>query len=183
MKLIKYSVIYLSLYTLVFGFVYPGISTVIGQLVFNEKANGSIIKLNDRAIGSKLIGQSFTNLKYFVGRPSATSPAPYNPASSSGSNQTLSNPALQLAIKERVASFPNSKVIPIDLVTSSGSGLDPEISIASANLQAPQIAMNRGISQALVQKIISEKALSKIVGLFGEPRVNVLELNLELDNL
>lgn len=183
MKLIRNSILYFSLYTLALGVLYPGITTIIGAILFSDKANGSIIENKNIAVGSKLIGQNFTEQKYFWGRPSATSPTPYNPASSSGSNQPLTNPALQQLIKERSSSFPEAKAIPIDLVTASGSGLDPEISIASANLQAPRIAAARGVNLAIVQKIISENSLQKIAGLFGEPRVNVLQLNLELDKL
>jgi K+-transporting ATPase KdpC subunit len=175
------------LLTILTGILYPVLVTVIAQLVFPAQANGSLIEENGTVVGSALIGQSFTSPKYFWGRPSATSPEPYNASSSSGSNLGPSNPALLDAVKARVdalhaADPTNTLPVPVDLVTASASGLDPDISVANAMLQAPRVAAVRGLSEEELRSLIEEHITSRDLGVFGEPRVNVLELNLALES-
>jgi K+-transporting ATPase ATPase C chain len=172
--------------TVICGVVYPYAVTGIGQLAFASQANGSMITRNGQTVGSSLIGQSFSSPKYFWGRPSATGPMPNNASASSGSNLGPLNPAQIDAVKGRIdalkAADPgNTAPIPVDLVTASGSGLDPEISIAAAQYQAGRIARARNISVEQVQALIKQHSLPQFFGFFGEPRVNVLELNLALD--
>ncbi len=174
--------------TLVCGVLYPVVVTGIGKLAFPDQAAGSLIVKDGKVIGSRLIGQEFSAPKYFWGRVSATSPMPYNATSSSGSNFGPSNPALMDEIKGRIAALMaadpgNNKAIPVDLVTSSGSGLDPEISLAAAYYQADRVARERKISVDAVRGEINAHQLVRYFGFFGEPRVNVLELNLALDKL
>jgi K+-transporting ATPase ATPase C chain len=176
------------LLTVVTGIVYPLLVTGVVQLAFPEKANGSLIRKEGGYAGSELIGQPFDDPKYFWGRPSATPDFPYNSASSSGSNLGPSNPALVEAVKARVEAFQtsdpgNHSSIPIDLVTSSGSGLDPHISPAAALFQAPRVARVRGLSEDQVQRLVDEFTEPRQWGFLGEPRVNVLKLNLALDRL
>jgi len=176
------------LLTVVTGFLYPLLVTGIAQLAFPEKANGSLIRGDHGFVGSELIGQPFDDPKYFWGRPSATPDFPYNSASSSGSNLGPSNPSLVEAVKARVEAFQkadpgNPSSIPIDLVTSSGSGLDPHISPAGALYQAPRVAWIRGLSEEQVRKWVEKFTESRQWGFLGEPRVNVLRLNLALDGL
>lgn len=170
------------------GIVYPMAVTGIAKVLFPEAADGSLIVQNGKPVGSKLIGQNFADPKHFWGRPSATSPQPYNGTASSGSNQGPLNPALKDAVKARIdalkASDPTQTApIPVDLVTASGSGLDPQISPAAARWQAPRIARIRGLSVAEVRKLIDAHTEGRQLGLLGEPRVNVLTLNLALDRL
>jgi len=170
------------------GIVYPVAVTGIAKVLFPDAAEGSLIVVNGKPVGSRLIGQNFTDPKYFWGRPSATGPMPYNAGASSGSNQGPLNPALQDAVKARIdalkASDPTQTApIPVDLVTASGSGLDPEISPAAARWQAPRIARIRGLSEAAVNTLIDTHTEGRQFGLLGEPRVNVLTLNLALDRL
>ncbi len=160
----------------------------IAQGLFQNKANGSLIYRNGQAIGSSLIGQQFDNPKYFWGRLSATSPVSFNAVSSSGSNLGPSNPTLLDAVKARIkmlkeADPVNITPIPVDLVTYSASGLDPHISIAAAYYQIPRIAHMRGLSQDLLKKIVNQHTYGRFLGIIGEPVVNVLEVNLELDKL
>jgi len=174
--------------TIVCGVFYPYAVTGIGQAVFPDQANGSLIQRGGITVGSRLIGQSFTSPGYFWGRPSATAPMANNGAGSGGSNQGPLNPALIEAVKGRVdalkAADPgNTLPIPVDLVTTSASGLDPEISIAAARYQAGRIAAARGIPQAAVDALIAKHRQEALFGIFGEARVNVLELNLALDAL
>ena len=176
------------LLTVVTGIVYPLLVTGVVQLAFPEKANGSLIRKEGGYAGSELIGQPFDDPKYFWGRPSATPDFPYNSASSSGSNLGPSNPALVEAVKARVEAFQtsdpgNHSSIPIDLVTSSGSGLDPHISPAAALFQAPRVARVRGLSEDQVQRLVDEFTEPRQWGFLGEPRLNVLKLNLALDRL
>jgi potassium-transporting ATPase KdpC subunit len=176
------------LLTLVTGLIYPGVVMVIGQLVFPSQANGSVIERGGKAVGSSLLGQPFTDPKYFWSRPSATSPQPYNGAASSGSNQGPMNPALATAVRERIAALRaadpgNTKPVPIDLVTASASGLDPHISPAAAQYQAVRIARIRGLDVSRVEQLIARHTEGRTLGILGEPRVNVLELNLALDML
>lgn len=173
-------------FTILTGILYPGLVTLIAQTFFPIQANGSLILKDDQTIGSELIGQQFTNPKYFWGRVSATSPSAYNAAASSGSNLGPTNPALITLVKERVNNLKQYEtpegLVPIDLATSSGSGLDPHISPAAAEYQVPRIAKIRNLSEAKLRELVSRNTQGRQFGLFGEPRVNVLELNIALDN-
>jgi K+-transporting ATPase ATPase C chain len=188
LKELKPALLMLALLTVLTGGVYPLLVTGIAQGLFPHQANGSLIEQNGKVVGSELIGQPFSDPKYFWGRPSATGPLPYNASASSGSNLGPLNPALKDAIKARIdalkASDPaNTAPIPVDLVTASGSGLDPHISPAAARWQAPRIARLRGLSEAEVSKLIDAHTQGRQLSLLGEPRVNVLALNLSLDHL
>jgi K+-transporting ATPase ATPase C chain len=174
------------LLTLLTGVVYPMVVTGVAQVAFDRQANGSIVKSGDRIVGSELIGQAFSSPKYFWGRPSATGPQPYNGGVSSGSNQGPINPALATAVKERIAALRaadpgNTAPVPVDLVTASGSGLDPHISPAAAQYQVARVARARNIAPEAVRKLVQRATTGRTWGIFGEPRVNVLELNLSLD--
>ena len=176
------------LLTVLTGFIYPLVVTGVAQLMFPARAAGSIVTRDGHAVGSRLIGQSFGDPKHFWSRPSATTPQPYNGTASTGSNLGPLNPALRDAIRSRVAALRaadpgNSAPVPIDLVTASGSGLDPEISLAAANYQAARVARARGLAAGRVQALIARHAEGTLLGVLGEPRVNVLELNLALDAL
>jgi len=169
------------------GVAYPLLVTGIAQVVFPHAANGSLIVANGKTLGSELIGQPFDDPKYFWSRPSATSPQPYNGASSSGSNQGPLNPALADAVKDRIKALrdadpSNDAPVPIDLVTASASGLDPHISVAAAQYQVQRVAKARGLDVGKVQAIIDAHTEGRTLGIFGEPRVNVLESNLALDS-
>jgi len=175
----------LLLLTAITGVVYPLAITGIAQVVYPNQAKGSLILEDGRAIGSELIGQPFDAPEYFWGRLSATEPFPYNAAASSGSNLGPTNPALLEAAEARVKALHdidrgNTQPIPVDLVTASGSGLDPHISVAAALYQVPRVARARGVSQAQVRVLVEECTEGRQWGLFGEPRVNVLRLNLAL---
>jgi K+-transporting ATPase ATPase C chain len=172
--------------TVLTGVIYPLAVTGVGQLLFPYAANGSIVTVNGKPVGSELIGQPFSAPGHFWSRPSATGPQAYNAAVSSGSNLGPLNPALTDAVKARIAALRaadpgNDKPVPVDLVTASGSGLDPEISLAAAYYQAARIAKTRGLSVAKVQALIAQHAARPWLGIFGEPRVNVLKLNMALD--
>jgi potassium-transporting ATPase KdpC subunit len=174
------------LLTAVVGFIYPLIVTGIGQVAFPEQAAGSLIVKEGKAIGSRLIGQSFTEPKYFWSRPSATGPYPYNASASTGSNQGPLNPALTDAVKARIEALKtadptNTAPIPVDLVTASASGLDPHISVAAANYQLERVARARGLSALTVAALVTKHTEGRLLGFLGEPRVNVLGLNLALD--
>lgn len=174
------------LLTLLTGVVYPLVVTGVAQAAFGRQANGSIVTSGDRSVGSELIGQAFSSPKYFWGRPSATSPQPYNASVSSGSNQGPISPALATAVKERVAALraadpTTTAPVPVDLVTASGSGLDPHISPAAAEYQVARVARARNIAPGEVRKLVQRATQGRTWGIFGEPRVNVLELNLSLD--
>jgi len=176
------------LLTVLTGFLYPLVVTGLAQLLFPARAAGSLVTRDGHAVGSRLIGQSFSDPKYFWSRPSATTPQPYNGTASTGSNLGPLNPALRDAIKPRVAALRaadpgNSAPVPIDLVTASASGLDPEISLAAANYPAARVARARGLAPERVQALIAQHAEGTLLGVLGEPRVNVLELNLALDAL
>ena len=168
------------------GVAYPLLVTGIAQAAFPHAANGSIVTVDGQAVGSTLIGQSFSAPKYFWSRPSATGPMANNGVASGGSNWGANNPALADAVKARIdalhaADLSQKKAVPIDLVTASGSGLDPDISLAAALYQMPRIARARGIREQAVQDLIDAQARMPWLGVVGEPRVNVLALNLALD--
>jgi len=176
----------LLLFTVVTGIVYPLVVTGIAQAVFPSQANGSLIVKDGKVLGSTLIGQTFDQSKYFWGRPSATSPFGYNAAASAGSNLSPTNPALIAALQGRVdalhAADPgNTAPVPVDLVTGSSSGLDPHISPAAALYQVPRIARERKLSADAVRALVDQHTEGRFLGLLGEPRVNVLTLNLALD--
>ena len=174
--------------TVLTGIAYPLAVTGIGQAVFAEQAAGSLIARNGQPVGSSLIGQQFSDPKYLWGRPSATSPTPYNASASGGSNLGPLNPALTDAVKARVealrAADPgNTAAVPVDLVTASASGLDPHISAAGAQFQAARIARVRRLPVQTVQQLMAKHTEGRLFGLLGEPRVNVLQFNLALDAL
>lgn len=181
------AIVVFSALTLVCGVVYPLVVTGIGSVAFASQAGGSIVERNGKAVGSSLIGQSFSSPQYFWGRPSATAPMPNNASGSSGANQGPTNPALADAVKGRVEALKaadpsNALPIPVDLVTASASGLDPEISVAAAQYQVNRIAAARKIAPDRVTKLVSASTLPQYAGFFGEARVNVLALNLALDS-
>ena len=178
----------LLIFTVLTGLVYPLVVTGIAQLAFPRQANGSLIVANGKTVGSSLIGQQFTDPKYFWGRLSATGPYPYNASASSGSNLGPTNPALLDEAKARIAALKaadpsNTQLIPVDLVTSSGSGLDPDISVAAALYQLPRVARLRGQSESAVRTLVDKYTQGRMLGFLGEPTVNVLQLNLALDAL
>jgi len=185
-KEIRPAVVSFLLLTLLTGIAYPLVVTGISQAVMTDKANGSLIMKDGKAVGSSLIGQSFSDPKYFWSRPSATSPMPNNPTGSSGSNLGPTNPALTDAVKSRVQALRdadpgNQQPVPVDLVTASASGLDPHISPAAAYYQLARVARIRNLSPDVVGKLVEEHTAGRQFGILGEPRVNVLELNLALD--
>jgi K+-transporting ATPase ATPase C chain len=180
------ALILLALLTVLTGVVYPAVVTAIAQLVFPHQANGSLIVKDGKVVGSVLIGQPFDDPKYFWGRPSATSPFAYNAASSSGSNLSPTNPALIKSVQARVdalrAADPgNSAAVLVDLVTASGSGLDPHISPAAALYQVSRVAKARKLQPDAVRALVERHTEGRQLGFLGEPRVNVLALNLALD--
>ncbi len=188
LKQFKTALIFLGIFTVITGIIYPLFVTGIAQAFFHRQANGSLIEENGTVYGSELIGQPFSDPKYFWGRLSATTSFPYNAAASSGSNYGPSNPALFNAVQARIDALKevdpdNNAPIPVDLVTSSGSGLDPDISIAAANYQVARVARYRGLSEEQVSELVSKYTEGRQLGILGEPRVNVLKLNLALDSM
>jgi K+-transporting ATPase ATPase C chain len=174
------------LLTVLTGVVYPAVVTLVGRVLFPQQVTGSVIDHNGRAVGSSLLGQTFSSPKYFWGRPSATSPQSYNGALSSGSNQGPTNPALESAVKDRIAALRaadpgNTARVPVDLVTASGSGLDPQISPAAAEYQLARVARTRGLPEEQVRRAVQAATSGRTLGVLGEPRVNVLQVNLALD--
>ena len=173
--------------TVATGVVYPLVVTGVAKAVFPRQAAGSLIVQDGKTVGSSLIGQNFTDPRFFWGRPSATSPMANNGQGSGGSNLGPLNPALTDAVKARVealrAADPGNKAaVPVDLVTASASGLDPEISVAAAEYQVPRIARLRGLSAQVVEDIVARHVQGRTLGILGEPRVNVLDMNLELQH-
>jgi K+-transporting ATPase ATPase C chain len=194
---IRPAIVVLVALTLITGLVYPLAVTGIAQLIFPRQANGSMIARDGKVVGSELIGQDFTSDKYFHGRPSATTApdpkdasktvaAPYNAANSGGSNLGPSNKALVDRVKSDIATLQKQNPgtsVPIDLVTTSGSGLDPDISPEAATFQVARIAKARGLPAERVQQLVEDNSEGRWLGLLGEPRVNVLQINLALDRL
>ncbi|MDG4548973.1 MAG: potassium-transporting ATPase subunit KdpC [Candidatus Contendobacter sp.] len=186
--LIRPAVTLFILLSIVTGLIYPLLVTGIGQALFPKQAAGSLIERDGKPVGSRLIGQNFTDPKYFWGRPSATSPYPNNAAASSGSNLGPLNPALKEAVESRVKTLReadpgNTAPVPVDLVTASASGLDPHIGPAAAEYQVARVARARGLAPEIVRNLATQQTEDRQWGVFGEPRVNVLELNLALDQL
>jgi K+-transporting ATPase ATPase C chain len=171
--------------TLLTGIVYPLVVTVVAQIAFPDQANGSLVVRDGKPIGSALIGQPFSGLGYFWGRPSATAPMPYNAAGSGGSNLGPLNPDLAKNVRSRIDDLrrfdPDIRTVPVDLVTASGSGLDPHISPAAAEIQVRRVAAARGRTENEVRELIRRHTERRQLGVLGEPRVNVLWLNLALD--
>jgi len=185
---IRSAILMFVILTLLTGIFYPAFITGAVYIFFPHQATGSMLNRNNKLLGSALIGQEFTDPKYFWGRISETSPVAYNSSSSSGSNLGPSNPALIERVKARIRALKefdpdNTNPVPIDLVTSSASGLDPHISVAGAYYQIPRVARMRGLTEDTVKAIVNRHTNGRIFGLIGEPVVNVLELNLELDSI
>jgi K+-transporting ATPase ATPase C chain len=179
--MILQSIRMLVVMTVITGVAYPLIVTGIAQVAFRNNADGSLILQNEKIVGSRLIGQAFSDPKYFWSRPSATSPMPYNGASSSGSNQGPTNPALKVAVEGRIKDLGGKTPVPADLVTTSGSGLDPHISPAAADYQIARVAKARNVTEDSLRALVQKHIEGRQLGFLGEPRVNVLELNLALD--
>ncbi|KWG00063.1 potassium-transporting ATPase subunit C [Burkholderia territorii] len=185
-SLIRPLVVIFVVLTVVTGLAYPAVMTVFGQAVFPSQANGSLLEKDGKAVGSALIGQSFDAPKYFWGRLSATSPMPYNATGSGGSNLGPLNPSLADQVKARIAALRDagtdmSKPVPVDLVTASASGLDPEITPAAAAYQVERVAKARNLTAGAVAQFVAANTTGRQFGVLGEPRVNVLKLNLALD--
>lgn len=184
---IRVATLMLLTMTILTGGVYPALVTLIAQTAFSDQANGSLIRIGDQVVGSALIGQSFASPEYFWSRLSATGPAPYNAAASSGSNLGPLNPAIEENALQRIEALKAAGdlegAVPIDLVTSSGSGLDPHISPAAAELQILRVAKARQLDVNAVRSLIEQHTEGRTLGVLGEPRVNVLQLNLSLDRL
>lgn len=185
---LKIIILFLVVFTVITGVLYPLVVTGIAQIAFHHQANGSLIEQNGSITGSELIGQPFSDPKYFWGRLSATSPVPYNADSSSGSNLGPTNPDLIKTVQARIDALKavdpdNNQPIPVDLVTSSASGLDPDISVAAANYQTARVAKFRGLSAETVSGLVIRFTEGRQLGILGEPRVNVLKLNQALDAL
>jgi K+-transporting ATPase ATPase C chain len=184
-SLLRPTLVVFFLFTLLVGAVYPAAVTALAQVIFPDQANGSLITVDGRIVGSELIGQNFTDPGYFWGRPSAVN---YDAAASSGSNLGPNNPALLDAVEERIATLreadpANQAPIPADLVTASASGLDPHISVAGAYYQIHRVARARGLDETAVEALVDANTEGRQFGIFGEPRVNVLRLNLALDGV
>jgi K+-transporting ATPase ATPase C chain len=186
---LKPAILMLLVWTVLTGVVYPAAVTAVAHLFFPAQATGSLItESNGKTVGSRLIGQNFTDPGYFWGRPAATTPHPYNAGASSGSNQGPTNPGLFDAVRARIAALTgadpdNPAPIPVDLVTASASGLDPHISLAAAEYQLHRVAQSRHMDQNQLRDLVAEHTEGRTWGVLGEPRVNVLELNLALDSL
>jgi K+-transporting ATPase ATPase C chain len=188
MRQLKPALLMLVVLSILTGVVYPLLVTAVAQVVFPYQANGSLIEHEGKVVASALIGQGFDLPGYFWGRPSATGPMPYNAASSGGSNLGPANPALVEAVRARIAALraadpEDQSPIAADLVTTSASGLDPHISPAAAECQIHRVAKARGLAEEIVRQLVARHTEGRTLGLLGEPRVNVVELNLDLDRL
>jgi K+-transporting ATPase ATPase C chain len=186
--MIRNALMSLLLLTIITGFLYPLVVTGVAQAIFPHQANGSIITEGGKPVVSALMGQQFDDPKYFWGRLSATTPYPYNGASSSGSNLGPNNPDLMKAVRARISALraadpTNTTMIPVDLVTASGSGLDPDISRAAAEYQVARVARVRGLAESVVREVVVRQTDDRWLGILGEPVVNVLKTNLALDDL
>ena len=195
LRQIQPAIVMVLLLTVITGLIYPLGMTGLAQLLFPHRANGSLIEKDGKVIGSKLIGQNFTDARYFHGRPSATTdtdpndpaktvPAPYNASNSAGSNAGPTSKSLIDRVTQdadRLKAENPSAPIPVDLVTTSASGLDPDISPAAAHFQAPRVAKTRGISEARLHDLVNQSIEGRFLGILGEPKVNVLQLNMKLD--
>jgi len=183
----RISLVAIVVFTLFCGLVYPGVVTLLGQAFFPHQANGSLIEINGKKVGSELIGQPFDDPKYFWSRPSATGPFAYNAGNSSGSNLGPTNPDFINSVKGRVEALKKADPdmadapVPMDLVTASGSGLDPHISPAGADYQVARVAKARGLDPAKVRELVAQNTQGRFLGFIGDPGVNVLMLNLALD--
>ncbi len=188
-KQTKLSFLFVVVFTLLVGLIYPAVVTLFGQILFPRQASGSLIVVNGKTMGSELIGQPFDDVKYFWSRPSATSPQAYNAASSGGSNSGPTNPDFINMVKGRVDALKKAhpdmadRPVPMDLVTASGSGLDPQISPAAAEYQVTRVAKTRGLDVAKVRELVAANTQDRFLGFIGDPGVNVLKLNLALDAL
>jgi potassium-transporting ATPase KdpC subunit len=176
----------LLLFSLLLGLAYPAVMTAAAALLFPDQAQGSLLRRGDRIVGSALVGQTFHDPGHSWGRPSATAPNPYDGAASTGSNLGPTNPALRQAVRERIAALRaadpgNDAPVPVDLVTTSASGLDPDISPAAAYYQVGRVARTRGLPEVEIRRLVEAHVRDRTWGVLGEPRVNVLELNLALD--
>ena len=185
---IRTAVLLFSAVTLLTGIVYPLAVTGLAQALFARQANGSLIKISEEKTVSELVGQPFSEARYFWGRPSATMPVAYNGASSAGSNLGPSNPALKEAVQRRITALRsadpgNTLPVPVDLVTASGSGLDPHIGPAAALYQVPRVSKARGIDEGKIAELVRKHIQNRQFGIFGEPTVNVLRLNMAMDAL
>jgi potassium-transporting ATPase KdpC subunit len=195
LRLLRPAIVMTLALTIITGLIYPGIITGLGQLLFPSQANGSILYVNGKPIASSLIGQYWTQPNYFHGRPSATNnpqgtPAPYSADNSGASNLGPTNQTLITTVQQRIDDLkkenpdvPAGTPIPADLVTASGSGLDPDISVAAAYYQIPRVAKERGMTQEALRNVVDAHITGRFLGIFGEPRINVLELNLALDGV
>ena len=188
MRHVQQAILVFVVFSLLCGLVYPFLITTVSQFIFPWRSNGSIITSGNQILGSELIGQKFNSSKYFHGRPSATDPA-YNASSSGGSNSGPSNAKFIGEVKERIEEVRNENVlpsnvpIPADLVLASASGLDPHVSVESAMLQVKRIARERGVSESEVKEMVNQSIAHRLLGIWGQPRVNVFKLNLAMDKL
>jgi K+-transporting ATPase ATPase C chain len=188
LRQLRPAVLVMVVFTVICGLVYPMVSTAIGQVAFSDKADGSLIERDGVVVGSELIGQAFADRKYFASRPSAAGGG-YDGSASSGSNLGPTSPDLLAAVEERAVAYREANgladdaAVPVDAVTASGSGLDPQISVANARIQAPRVAEVRGLDPQVVLDMVDEYTDGRNFGILGEPGVNVLRLNLALDDL
>jgi K+-transporting ATPase ATPase C chain len=188
LTMIRPALVLLASFTVLTGFAYPAALTAVAGILFRDQSRGSVVVRDGRPLGSALVGQACSDPRYFWGRPSATAPTPYDGRASSGSNQGPTNPALLDAVRSRVAALrtadpANGALVPVDLVTASGSGLDPHVSPAGALYQVGRVAAARGLDARLVRALVERHVERPLLGSFGAPRVNVLALNLALDEL
>ncbi|AOL15126.1 TPA: potassium-transporting ATPase subunit KdpC [Enterobacter asburiae] len=188
MTMLRPAILLFILLSLITGGLYPLVTTALGQWWFKDRANGSLIMQNGESRGSRLIGQNFTDARYFQGRPSATAESPYNPMASGGSNLAGSNPELDKAVAERVAALraanpQASREVPVELVTASASGLDYSLTPAAAAWQIPRVAAARQLTVEQVSRLVAEHTQKPLVSFIGMPVVNIVELNLALDAL